>query len=139
MNINELCKDAYERSKASGWHENSPKPGDPEYVRYETTRHMLVVTEIAEATEALRNKWPEVCVDRDDGGGMLGVEPSMLLLQDAVRVPHNKPEGEAVELADALIRICDIAGSRGWDMEAIIQAKLNYNATRGHRHGGKAV
>lgn len=36
----------------------------------------------------------------------------------------------AVELGDAVIRICDIAGSRGWDLGTIIQAKREYNRNR---------
>lgn len=41
------------------------------------------------------------------------------------------------ELADALIRILDIAASRGIDLEWHIQQKMRYNATRGYKHGKK--
>lgn len=50
---------------------------------------------------------------------------------------HIKPEGHAVELADALIRALDYFGAKGWDLEEIVKAKMAYNATRSHRHGGK--
>jgi NTP pyrophosphatase (non-canonical NTP hydrolase) len=49
----------------------------------------------------------------------------------------EKPEGEAVEVADAIIRLLDYAGYRGWDMEELIRVKLAFNATRGYRHGSK--
>jgi len=35
-----------------------------------------------------------------------------------------------VELADAMIRICDLAGALGMDLGGAIQEKLAYNATR---------
>ena len=35
-----------------------------------------------------------------------------------------------VELADAIIRICDLAGSRGVNLGEIIVAKMEYNAQR---------
>ena len=48
-----------------------------------------------------------------------------------------KPEGELIELADAVIRIFDYAGAKGWDLEEAIKLKMTYNKTRSHRHGGK--
>lgn len=50
---------------------------------------------------------------------------------------NGKPEGFGVELADAVIRIADLAGSMGLDLEEIIRTKHEYNKTRPHRHGGK--
>ncbi len=38
--------------------------------------------------------------------------------------------GMEVELADALIRICDIAGGLGLDLAGAVADKLAYNATR---------
>jgi len=49
----------------------------------------------------------------------------------------RKPEGEAVELADAVIRIMDYFESKGWDLEHVIELKHDYNKTRSYRHGGK--
>lgn len=47
----------------------------------------------------------------------------------------DKPEGVAVELVDAVIRIMDYFGKRGWDMEEILNLKHEYNKTREYRHG----
>lgn len=77
--------------------------------------HALIHSEISEATEAVRAEAPH------------------FYRQGA------KPEGEAVELADAVIRIADYFGAKGWDLEAIVKAKLEFNRTRPYRHGGKAV
>jgi len=51
---------------------------------------------------------------------------------------NGKPEGVASELADTVIRICDLAGMLGLDLGKAIVEKMVYNETRPHRHGGKA-
>lgn len=48
-------------------------------------------------------------------------------LQDD-KLPHRKMF--EVELADAIIRICDIAGAHGLDLGAAIYEKLMFNANR---------
>jgi NTP pyrophosphatase (non-canonical NTP hydrolase) len=42
------------------------------------------------------------------------------------------------ELADVCIRIFDLCGSRGIDLEAAISKKMEYNKSRTYKHGGKA-
>lgn len=44
------------------------------------------------------------------------------------KLPHRS--SEEVELADAVIRICDYAGGRGLDLGGAIAEKLAYNAQR---------
>lgn len=58
-------------------------------------------------------------------------------------LPHRK--GAEVELADALIRICDLAGGYGLDLAGAVTDKLAYNSRRSdHKlearraEGGKA-
>ncbi len=51
----------------------------------------------------------------------------------------GKPEGVASELADTVIRICDMAGYLCIDLEKHIVDKVAFNATRSHRHGGKRL
>lgn len=104
MQLNDLPKIAHAQAVKSGWWIEEKPPLEI---------HMLIVSEIAEATEAARKDHPPVYLD------------------------GNKPEGEAVELADAVIRIADYFGHRGWDLEQIIRQKMDYNATRPFRHGGK--
>jgi len=50
-----------------------------------------------------------------------------------------KPEGVPSELADIVIRCLSLAGETGIDLGSAIIEKLNYNATRAQRHGGKAI
>ncbi len=45
--------------------------------------------------------------------------------------------GVEEELADVIIRICDVAQERGWRVAEAIIAKMAFNATRPHRHGNK--
>jgi NTP pyrophosphatase (non-canonical NTP hydrolase) len=50
----------------------------------------------------------------------------------------GKPEGVPAELADVVIRVFDTAEMYGIDIEGAIFEKMEYNAGRSHRHGGKA-
>lgn len=94
-------------------HENAVSKGWWDQERNPLEIHALIHSEISEATECARNGEPDFHVD------------------------EGKPEGEAVELADAVIRILDYAAKRGWDFDAVVKAKMEYNKTRPHRHGGK--
>lgn len=49
----------------------------------------------------------------------------------------NKPEGGAIELADAVIRIMDYLEHEDFDLWELIARKMAYNTRREHRHGGK--
>jgi NTP pyrophosphatase (non-canonical NTP hydrolase) len=51
----------------------------------------------------------------------------------------KKPEGIISELADVVIRIMDMCGYYGIDLEAAIKEKHAYNVTRPYKHGGKKI
>lgn len=51
----------------------------------------------------------------------------------------GKPEGIPIELADVIIRILDMCGQYGIDIETALSIKYHYNETRPYRHGGKAI
>jgi len=109
MTLKEWQKKVYDISVSKGWYDDEvPKSTDVE-------RHMLIVTEVAEATEEVRNG------------------------KDPIYIVDGKPEGEAIELADAAIRIMDYFESKGWDLEEAIKMKSDYNETRPYRHGGKKI
>ena len=52
---------------------------------------------------------------------------------------NGKPEGIPIELADVLVRIFSRAQARGINLGAALKVKIKYNASRPHRHGGKAL
>ena len=54
-------------------------------------------------------------------------------------IENGKPEGVAVELADAIIRILDLSEYFGFDMEEEILKKHKFNKSRKYRHGGKRI
>ena len=47
----------------------------------------------------------------------------------------GKPEGLPVELADVVIRVADLCGYYGIDLNAVVHRKLNYNRHRPAKHG----
>lgn len=104
MDINEMTKWVGEWSRSKGWHEIPRTPLEI---------HMLCVSELAEATEEVR-----------DGKRSFYEE-------------NGKPEGEMIEMADCVIRIMNYFYEQGWDLEEALNKKMKYNETRPHRHGGK--
>ena len=49
----------------------------------------------------------------------------------------GKPEGVAVELVDAIIRLLDTLATMGVNIDDILEKKHKFNKTRTYRHGGK--
>lgn len=53
------------------------------------------------------------------------------------RYELSKPEGFGVEIADAIMRLADIAFCNGIDLQRCLDEKQAYNAQRPLHHGGK--
>jgi hypothetical protein len=49
--------------------------------------------------------------------------------------PSEKPEGFGIELADAVIRIMDLAEVLNLDLQSLMAVKMNYNEGRPYKHG----
>lgn len=108
--INALAAHLHAKSTAAGWWKGVDAT-DP-YVA--ATKLMLIVSEVSEAMEGMRKD----------------------LMDD--KLPHRKM-GE-VELADALIRICDLAAARGYDLGGAVVEKVAYNSVReDHKPEARAV
>lgn len=129
--LSEIQYTVHQMAKEKGWWDN------PETNPLE--KHMLMVSELAEATEEARKGTPPVYyVLRND---RYTPEQVHKMLTD-LGTPSDdingfKPEGELIELADTVIRILDYCGHKGWKLGEAIERKIAYNATRAHRHGGK--
>lgn len=102
LDLQDLITLCYTRALAAGWYHN-PKTGEPLIIN-KAERMMLIVSEISEAMEGIRKN----------------------LMDD--KLPHRLME--EVELADAVIRICDYAGFRGLDLKGAVLEKLEYNLNR---------
>ncbi len=105
----------------------------------------LAHSELSEALEEVRNgRGPkEVYFSHtlmDEGGvRYTSEEKTMKVERPDGSVAYLKPEGFGVELADAVIRIFDLAGWLGIDLAELIRLKMEFNETRSHKHGGKAI
>jgi NTP pyrophosphatase (non-canonical NTP hydrolase) len=114
MTIAELQRLAFEISESKGFH--APRPIDGVVRDASFGERIALVHE--ELTEALQ------CY-RKGGDQALGHYFEV----------DGKPEGVVVELADAVIRICDLAETHGMDLESAIAWKCAFNRTRVHMHG----
>jgi len=123
----ELCKDAYNTASDKGfWSSNLLDIRDDQEfcdpwgstavveeftVVHKTILLSLVMTEVAEAIEALRS----------------GAKDDKL----------TDTDGYVAEIADVFIRLFDFCGGYGIDILPVIKAKMEYNKGRSKRHGKK--
>lgn len=126
MEIKDLIQESYDTAKEKGW-EDPPRTREniPELL-------MLIVTEVAEGMEEYRNNNYDLYYYNEDKSKTYDLT---CLYQDII--PHWKPEGLASELADVIIRICNMSASLNIPLEKALAAKLAYNKTRPYRHGNK--
>jgi hypothetical protein len=103
-NINALCAEIHADNIAAGWWTDINTGESIVATRNVPEMLCLIHSEISEAMEGHRKD-----------------------LQDD-KLPHRKMM--EVELADAVIRIFDLAGSRGYDLGGVIQEKRAFNKTR---------
>lgn len=116
MSLNDLAAHCYAAAQANGW--------------YDHMDHRTFGDEIA----LMHSELTEAFEEHRDGHGFTVTyyDP------DDDRTPP-KPLGIPTELADVIIRVLDTCAAKGIDIQAAVDEKLAYNATRGYRHGGKAM
>ena len=123
MSIRELQALAYKQSADKGFHDDEPTEGQA-LLMLNSQRIALMHSELSEALEELRS----------------GKAPNETYYPEAGSFGAHrlyKPEGVPSEMADVVIRVMDFCGANDINLESIITEKLAYNATRGHKHGGK--
>lgn len=109
--LEDAAERVYKVNLANGWFEDDRTVGDD---------IALLHSEVSEMLEAYR-----------DGG----LEDQTV--QAEVHGKPVKPEGFGSEAADLLIRLLDTVKRRKVNLAWEFERKLGYNATRGHKHGGK--
>ena len=129
MKINELVRKAHTCAIEKGFYQKPVELG---------TALMLIISELSEALEADRN---------DRRANLKAFEG---LLNDTYKLDFTNEELDEYlscnfelmmkdsledELADAVIRICDLCGHLNIDLEKHIEHKLNYNKLRDAKHG----
>lgn len=123
MNINEIQKEIHKNAVDHGWWDEDRSFGE---------LIALCHSELSEALEEYRKgNMPTERYYTDKNGTEYSMNPS--------GNPDMKPEGIPSELADAVIRIMDMCGRYGIDLEATILEKHEYNKTRPYKHGGKVI
>jgi NTP pyrophosphatase (non-canonical NTP hydrolase) len=102
--VTALSRTIFDINKAAGWWTDLKTGQSTHETRNVGEVLMLIVSEVAEAMEADRKG----------------------LMDD--KLPHRS--GLEVELADAVIRIFDLAGAKGLDIGNAIMEKILYNMSR---------
>jgi NTP pyrophosphatase (non-canonical NTP hydrolase) len=128
-----LISQAHEMAKSKGFWEG--ERNKPEML-------MLVVSELAEALEALRKDHyadqavveslsHDIELDRTDEEFLLKAINWKTSFEQGVKSSFED------ELADVAIRLFDLCGGLGVDLEKHIEMKMKYNSMRGYKHGKK--
>jgi NTP pyrophosphatase (non-canonical NTP hydrolase) len=120
LEINEMCVIAHGNSKDHGFWEGEEDPGELPIKTTERIVALKIALIHSEASEALEEA-------RDDG--LIGD------LNADRRDAKGKPIGIAAELADIVIRVGDLAGWLGIDLELAIERKHAHNVSRPRKHG----
>jgi NTP pyrophosphatase (non-canonical NTP hydrolase) len=108
-------------------HENAKNKGFWDQPRETGTLLMLCVSELAEAMEADRkNRYSGKIVEEFEIG-----EDFCYEFESCIKDTFED------ELADNIIRILDLCGAHGIDIEKNIELKMKYNQTREKMHGKK--
>lgn len=134
ITITELVKMAGENSRDHGFHDDWLSAGDDLLELHITQKLALIHEEISEALGEIRSGHDPKKVYYTQMGRQ-GVFMQQEYTADGD--PLGKPEGFGVELADAVIRVADLAYLTGIDLEALVANKHEYNVGRPHKHGRK--
>jgi NTP pyrophosphatase (non-canonical NTP hydrolase) len=132
MDINQLIKKSHGMAKSKGFWE-VPDRNVPEML-------VLVICEVSEAVEALRKKhYADALVAED-------LQADIRIAEVDEEFTYNPEDWKSLfekhikssfedEIADVAIRLFDLCGGLGIDLEKHIELKMKYNSMRGYKHG----
>lgn len=134
MKIKETIEKAHSMAKQKGFWEEE-KRNIPQAL-------LLIISEVSEATEALRKDHyadqdvveslsHDLELDRTDEEFLLKAINWKTSFEQGVKSSFED------ELADVAIRLFDLCGGLGVDLEKHIEMKMKYNSMRGYKHGKK--
>jgi len=132
MKIKETIEKAHSMAKQKGFWEEE-KRNIPQAL-------LLIISEVSEATEALRKDHyadkaaveslsQDLELDRTDEEFMLTAINWKTSFEQGVKSSFED------EIADVAIRLFDLCGGLGIDLEKHIELKMMYNSVRGYKHG----
>lgn len=116
--MRQLVEDAHLNASSKGFWDDCKSYSDR--VRTIPEKLALIHSEVSEALECYR-----------DGDMDTTVNADKVLVEGG----PGKPEGFPSELADIIIRVFDLAGALQIDLQAEVELKMAYNATRRAKHG----
>lgn len=114
--LNMAAEDVEIVNRANGWFESDRRFGED---------IALLHSEVSEMLEAYRDH------------GLADATSDTIALTDDGDARPAKPEGVGSEAADVLIRLVDTCRRHSINLSWEFERKLEFNSTRGHRHGGK--
>jgi hypothetical protein len=138
-NLNQWAQHCHKAAKENGWWNQredmkllAERFGGPHYLKHQSDliRDQLTLLQISELTESMEAR---------RNGKYAGTD--FVQLDDPNFKENFKEKIKDTwedEIADTFIRLFDMVGAYEIDIEYFIRAKLQYNATRGEKHGGKA-
>ena len=137
-----------EMAAAQGWTPSAPEyatcdpdAGTPTEFSYEAAATNFLV-HLCHSTMVKIGWWKNPKTGKDPRDNVLCFSNKLALIHSEIseslegdrkdlmdpHLPHRK--NREVELADALIRICDLAGAYGMDLGGAVKEKLAYNVVR---------
>jgi NTP pyrophosphatase (non-canonical NTP hydrolase) len=122
--FNEIRDEVHANAVSKGFHSDD----EPRDLLQFGSKLMLIVSEVSEALEEARNG-----MSPNEVYFRCGADPRLTSAKQSD--DYKKPEGIPIELADIIIRVLDLAGKYGIDVDEAIRLKMTYNATRPAKHG----